>query len=44
MRDQIAVDTQWQIEHVFLWEVVPERLGDRVYLSGFADQNIDLYC
>lgn len=32
---------QWQIEYVFRWDVLPELLDNRVYLSGFVDQNID---
>jgi len=32
---------QWQIEHCFRWDVFPELFGDRVYVGGFADHNIN---
>lgn len=36
-----AAGYQWQMEHVFQWKVLPELLGDRVYIGGFADHVID---
>jgi hypothetical protein len=38
--DHVA-GTQWQIEHCFRWDVFPELLGNRVYVAGFADHNIN---
>lgn len=33
-------DYEWQIEHVFRWNVLPEQLDNRVYIGGFVDHNI----
>jgi hypothetical protein len=32
---------QWQIEHAYRWDILPEQLDKRVYIGGFADHNID---
>lgn len=31
----------WQVEYFYRFQILPSALDDRVYLSGFADQNID---
>ncbi len=33
--------TQWQIEHAFRWDILPDLLDNRVYIGGFADHNIN---
>jgi hypothetical protein len=31
----------WQIEYFYRFQILPSVFGKRVYLSGFADQDID---